>query len=815
MERQSDDIARRYGLIPASVSQHEMLDYLLSHEGGQYMTRSTRLSEVLKDAGPSAVSTSCLCSYMSPYTPNRRLAVLHSVGTGKTRKSMLAAMQYNRDITVVSVHSIQLTPFLMELTRGGAVDKMYPWFRKRIDSITCKSIATAVAKGDKQRLDYYFKGRVVIVDEMHHVRCNVDRSMCGQTLFDGMINVLETYEHCVVLFLTATPLVDKSSELLGMYRLLRPMSEPPGNEQLMAHGLRGYVSHYSKSNLPARGERVVCRMEEDGEQWRLYQKYQGDRSSVHSKTMAVSRFITLDDGHASECCIPTHKIVEGMIADMEVRDEAHLHELTVEALKYISVKAYKLVQHLKGHRGYPKFIFDFWKKRGGVERITDILCMPAVGYHSVTSIAEAMDRTMGPKLLALHRVASTKGSSSLIRSLIEIYNSDDNKTGDLIELLIAAPMFAESMSLRTARESHTMMTPWNVTSGLQILGRINRRTSLPYLPPEQRYVTNYTYVLYKPDGSDTIESSIGAAARGKHKSILPLLKIMAENKIELAYRDEPPEYQLDPYPGALVQRTNNMVRTGTDPIGYREVSVGVDRVLAELEKRDSIYELMGDIASQEMGYTRLVGVAIQVVEQVYIRNLRYSDITPKQQKLLKDMSPAFIEYEGYHTHVLYFSNDDTVEYQRLAKADRRIVRVLDTDLYVWVDLASKDVRKIIEARYESKITDFSSSILDKWSTHGFYVTKFLLTSCYRLVRYRTKEDLSRIKKKGNVDKRKMSRGEKWQYYNKVTLLDLLCSMTTLTQRQREFIRRKVPIDIVFDAILLRMREEGMVLELPI
>lgn len=813
--QQSKDIADRYGLIPSDVTQSGMIKYLSSNPNRNYISYNRNIESAVDDKGRSKISTSSICSYMSPYTPNKRLSFMHSTGTGKTRKSLLAAMQYNRDITLVAVHSVQLSPFLSEMSPGGVIDKLYPWFRKRMDVITCKSVSAAVNQGDTGRLDYYFKGRVIIVDEVHHIRSTSEKQGSKSSLFDSMIDVLDCYKESIVFFLTATPLVDTATEMVGVYRLLKPGFSVDTNIQYLAHDLKGYVSSLEKSNLETSKTEVKCVMEEDGEQWRLYDKHQDDRTSVHSKTMAVSRFITLDDPDASECVTPTQTIVDSMIEGMTFETKQEYHDLCIEALKFISVKMYRLVQHLRTHTGYPKFIFDSWKKRGGVERVVDVLCMPAIGYHCVSSVSEAMDMTRGPKILALHRLSHTRTKSSVVKDLLDLYNSEDNSKGGIIELLIAAPMFAESMSLRTARESHVLMTPWNITGYIQILGRVNRRSSLWYLPVEDRKIKNYTYVLYKPDGSETVESTIERMAKRKYKEILPLLSIMRESSIEKLYNADSPIRPMSPMPGVLEERVNMRVRLTTAIVGYREVTVGIDAMLQELEKRGSIYELMEHISKQEVGYTRLISMAIQAIEYVYIRHMYGDPITPKQNKLINDMSQAFIKHGDYHMHVLYFSNDDTVEYQRLARIRRRIVRVLNTDTREWTDVKDQGVVDVITSAYDSITTKFSESISEEWPRYGFYITKFLLTSCHRLVRYRPKSEISRITKRDSIDKRKLSRGEKWQYYSKHVLIGLLAKFVPITSLQKVMMEKYVSVEAIFHGILSNMSDKGLVLVLPI
>jgi hypothetical protein len=767
---------------------------------------------------------------MNPYTVAKRLILVHSTGTGKTKKALLCALQYNRDVTIIGVHSIQLNPFLMELDvkKGSTVPNVYPSFNKRIDMLTCKSVLTAMRKGDTLRLDHYLKGRVIIIDEMHHIRNTSER--CKPTaLFDSIVNVIGRYKDSIVIALTATLLVDVAQEIHGVYKLMKARNAPHGNPEYVSSLLAGYVSMHNSKNLDYDDVIVKCYMTREGKQWEMFQKHKEDKSSVHSRTGAVSRFVTQDDEHASELNTPTRDIVGDMLKGRSFNDVREYYKECVSCLRHLSIKMYMLVKHLLKYPHYPKYVFDSWKKRGGINRLVDVLTMPAIGYRIVTSEQDAMDTTRGPKILVLHRFNNVRGSNSIANRLVDIFNSSENADGRLIQVMLATPKFSESMSLRTSRECHIMSVMWNKTSEEQVKGRSNRRSSLKFLPKEERHITNYFYVLYQPDGEETFESHIREAARVKYRAILPCLDVLRSSSIERLYRGTTGEAasQRDvatmqdavrTYRQPVVNvntRINGRMRMHSQLIGYRDVDVRIDTLLSYLEVHDDLFDMMGAIYNSESGYTRLVNVVVQCLEKLYADKQQGVALTTKQEKALTDTQKAFVMYEGYHTHILYFYNNDTVEYQRMAKEHKRVVRLLNTVTWKWEDLIDKKVAHIITQQYDRCITSFTQRIRSEWAKCGCYVTRYILSSCYRLVRYKYKEDIAKASAHGEADKRKVSRGEKWQYYSKGELVEMIRKMTSVPHVMAVSMLQELTVADLFAIILRLLSSKEMMLVLPV
>jgi hypothetical protein len=211
----------------------------------------------------------------------------------------------------------------------------------------------------------------------------------------------------------------------------------------------------------------------------------------------------------------------------------------------------------------------------------------------------------------------------------------------------------------------------------------------------------------------------------------------------------------------------------------------------------------------------MVNVAIQAIEQMYIERCRGMELDDLEKLALDTVSKAFIEQEGHVMHVLYFGNDDTVEYQRMAVLDRRVGRYLDKSKWQWLDIDDKATNAHIAESYMAHMTDHTNRIQSLWAEKGYYVVRYYLPPCYRLVQYRTLEDLTKHTRAHHVDRRKLTRGEKWEYFKKCTLITLYTKFVRLSERDAKLLSLRTPVSGIFSLILQQMVRHEMLLDMPI
>lgn len=91
-------------------------------------------------------------------------------------------------------------------------------------------------------------------------------------------------------------------------------------------------------------------------------------------------------------------------------------------------------------------------------------------------------------------------------SHLDVFNSHENRHGDLIKVLLCTRRGSEGLDMKCVREVH-VMDPWyHMNRVEQVMGRAARHCSHASLPIEMRNVTTYLHVACEPE--DSVEESI-------------------------------------------------------------------------------------------------------------------------------------------------------------------------------------------------------------------------------------------------------------------------------------------------------------------
>jgi hypothetical protein len=81
----------------------------------------------------------------------------------------------------------------------------------------------------------------------------------------------------------------------------------------------------------------------------------------------------------------------------------------------------------------------------------------------------------------------------------DIFNSNENKQGGIIDLILISSTGAEGLDLKNVRHIHIMEPYWNYSRISQVKHRGIRNDSHIALPPSERNVSTYIYLSIKPD----------------------------------------------------------------------------------------------------------------------------------------------------------------------------------------------------------------------------------------------------------------------------------------------------------------------------
>lgn len=121
------------------------------------------------------------------------------------------------------------------------------------------------------------------------------------------------------------------------------------------------------------------------------------------------------------------------------------------------------------------------------------------------------DSKINPPSRAAEAVSSGENTFAIItgdipimerQNIINMFNSKDNKNGNIISLLLISKSGAEGLSLKNVRHIHIMEPFWNYTRIEQVMARGIRYMSHVDLPPEERNVQPYIYLSTYPYSYD-------------------------------------------------------------------------------------------------------------------------------------------------------------------------------------------------------------------------------------------------------------------------------------------------------------------------
>lgn len=135
------------------------------------------------------------------------------------------------------------------------------------------------------------------------------------------------------------------------------------------------------------------------------------------------------------------------------------------------------------------FIYSNYVSNGGVNLIKELLLQN--GYKSYSSNVPFANSF----IIFDEQIQAEKRDK-----LRKIFNSPENKNGNIIKIIIGSPIISEGITLKNVRQVHILEPTWNMSKINQIIGRAVRNYSHQDLPQSERTVQIYKYVsIYSKD----------------------------------------------------------------------------------------------------------------------------------------------------------------------------------------------------------------------------------------------------------------------------------------------------------------------------
>jgi superfamily II DNA or RNA helicase len=387
-----------------------------------------------------------------------------------------------------------------------------------------------------------FSNTIIIIDEAHNLRIETHASKeeveSSKNRYAAFHRFLHVIENSKKILLTGTPMYDRISELPGLLNLILPLNKqlPVGaaftklyltkednirkikNEKTLMNYLLGKVSYIREGgNFPQRvdiGEfiwtkfiKTVPTNLSDLQLQGYLEAYKKDTTSKtfssrlwpNSRQAAV--FIYKHNNEYLWHTNVTNLIVtksKPKKIKIDGRDMTYIKSSIKQEyandiktnLELYSAKYAYIVDFLNKNPTNPTYIFTPLVSGGGGAIFLGLI-LELFGY------SKAMGNIKTPgKRYAL--IIGEDKSSSQRKKIIDIFNSPENRNGEIIQVLIASKTISEGTSFTNVKHEIVISPYWNNSGTEQAIGRGLRADSLSYLPNEDRIVTVQQLAINSP-----------------------------------------------------------------------------------------------------------------------------------------------------------------------------------------------------------------------------------------------------------------------------------------------------------------------------
>lgn len=476
--------------------------------------------------------------FINPNTPYKGLLLYHKIGSGKTCAAIQIAEQWKDIRKVFIITPASLIANMYQELRGECTGNSYVSKEEREllnnlnkDSLEYINLIKNINKKINKIYKIYshnkfvnlinsnsinLRNSLIIIDEVHNIIS--ESGTLYTTFYNFIINAPDSLR---IVLLTATPIVDKPSELGLTINLLRPKHILPignafnntfiqdmqiNNSNELQQYLNGYVSYFKGAPskvFPIQQFKLInCRMSRM--QYNMYSKIRTKESK--NKEINLNQYLDIQNNFFIKSRIASNILLNS--------------ELNINKLKIYSCKFYKLLKKLNYSRG-TVFIYSTFKEFGGIKSLVKVL--EQNGYTDFSKDGPGNQR------FAMWTGNETSAYKS---NILSQFNDISNQNGSKLKILLGSPSMKEGISLLRVREVHILEPHWNMSRIKQIIGRAIRFCSHKDVDKNKRIVKVYLYCATSPKGNTTIDQYIYSIALEKEKLINQFEKLLQESAVD-------------------------------------------------------------------------------------------------------------------------------------------------------------------------------------------------------------------------------------------------------------------------------------------
>jgi superfamily II DNA or RNA helicase len=171
-----------------------------------------------------------------------------------------------------------------------------------------------------------------------------------------------------------------------------------------------------------------------------------------------------------------------------------------EGLDKLSPKMKLMLENIQASPGLV-FVYSNFRTLEGIELFSRVLNFNGFSKYEIkTGKSKSKSKNMDNKnninnkdKTVKYAIYSGMEDEKEKKDILNIFKSNENKTGSIIKIILATAAGAEGLDLKNIRQIHIMEPYWNQMRIEQVIGRGVRRNSHMALPPADRNVEVFRY----------------------------------------------------------------------------------------------------------------------------------------------------------------------------------------------------------------------------------------------------------------------------------------------------------------------------------
>ena len=436
-----------------------------------------------------------------------RLLIYHTIGTGKTRTSIIIAekiMKINPKMKAIIIlparlktnYIDELLPLIFSNYNDPKIKKVYQKeIEKKYTIYSYEHVVNLFKKSSnlKKTLEELTKNKILIVDEFHNMISNGIKDALIDNIYlkneypsnaknirSLLMRFISKYadKTCKMFFLTATPVFDNHMQFIELVKLLNV--KKIDDDKLTSFKniipyIKGKISYYSINdkddfpNIEYKSENITLSSEQDRQMF----NYQDEDNSQDNETFLVKQ-------RQLAISIYGYEKVDIVLDDLK-KYAPKLRTL----FKYLSHKTDGKHLIYSNFINYCLYIIKKYLDNNGWIDYLDK--NKRKDYKSY-------------KTYVLWDATISDNDKIKVKAIL---NSKENMDGKIIKVILGSPSIKEGISFKHIQHLHQIDPVWNVSSKQQIEGRCIRYKSHEDIPLNHKYlkrkviIHNYISVPFK------------------------------------------------------------------------------------------------------------------------------------------------------------------------------------------------------------------------------------------------------------------------------------------------------------------------------